>query len=125
MLKDGVYELHYRAAEDAAGPAESLLLSLRDGNILGSDRWGSVFTGRCDFNPAQRTHRIRVRLHIPPGGLLITEQSPRSAACSIDVDATLGSAREIYAGGGGGLVDVGGQQVRVELEFKGPVPGAP
>ncbi len=121
MLRDGVYELFYRAEAEPDGGYESLLLALRNGNVLGSDRWGGVFVGRCDFDSATRQHRVNVRLLVPPGGMLVTDTSPRLLGDQIDVAITLGGARDISEGGG--LVDVGGQQVRVELQFKGPVPG--
>ena len=121
MLKDGVYELFYRAEADPEGGYESLLLSLRNGNVLGSDRWGGVFTGRCDFDIGANQHRVNVRLLVPPGGMLVTDDAPRMLGDQIDVAVTLGRSREISSGFG--LVDVGGQRVRVELQFKGPVPG--
>lgn len=121
MLKDGVYELYYRAEAEPGGGYESLLLALRNGHVLGSDRWGGVFAGRCDFDASTHQHRINVRLLVPPGGMLVTDDSPRLLGDQIDVAVTLGRSRDISSGCG--LVDVGGQQVRVELQFKGPVPG--
>lgn len=120
MLRDGVYELFYRAEAKPEGGFDSLLLALRNGNILGSDRWGGVFVGRCDFDAAKREHRVHVRLLVPPGGMLVTDDSPRLRGDQIDVALTLGHPRDLSTGCG--LVDVGGQQVRVELQFKGPVP---
>ncbi|MEQ1695079.1 MAG: hypothetical protein ABL901_04485 [Hyphomicrobiaceae bacterium] len=121
MLRDGLYELYYRSEAEPDGGYESLLLALRNGNVLGSDRWGGVFTGRCDFDRATHEHRINVRLLVPPGGMLVTDASPRLLGDQIDVTLTLGRSRDISRSCG--LVDVGGQQVRVELQFKGPVPG--
>jgi len=121
MLRDGLYELFYRAEADPSGGFDSLLLALRNGNVLGSDRWGGVFTGRCEYDTLTRQHRINVRLIVPPGGMLVTDDCPRESGDEIDVAVTLGPARELSSGCG--LVDVGGQQVRVELQFKGPVPG--
>ena len=120
MLRDGVYELYYRAEAEPHGGYESLLLALRDGSVLGSDRWGGVFTGRCEFDVQTHEHRIQVRLLVPPGGMLVTDRSPRAFGDQIDINVTLGDRHDISSGCG--LVDVGGQQVRVELQFKGPVP---
>lgn len=121
MLRDGLYELFYRAEADPDSGYDTLLLALRNGNVLGSDRWGGVFTGRCEFDALTHQHRINVRLLVPPGGMLVTDHAPRTMGDQIEVAVTLGASREISAGCG--LVDVGGQQVRVELQFKGPVPG--
>lgn len=121
MLKDGLYELYYRAETDPDSGYDSLLLALRKGAILGSDRWGGVVTGRCEFDAATAQHQINVKLLVPPGGMLVTDQVPRIRGDSIDVAITLGTTGATSAQCG--LVDVGGQQVRVELKFKGPVPG--
>lgn len=121
MLKDGVYELFYRAEAEPDAGYESLLLALRNGNVLGSDRWGGVFVGRCDFDSSTNEHRVSVRLLVPPGGMLVTDDSPRLLGDQIDVCVTIGRSRDISSSFG--LVDVCGQQVRVELQFKGPAPG--
>jgi hypothetical protein len=77
MLRDGLYELFYRAEAEPDSGYESLLLALRNGNVLGSDRWGGVFAGRCDFDEGKREHRVQVRLLVPPGGMLVTDECPR------------------------------------------------
>ena len=130
VLKEGVYELLYRSEAEPHAGYDSLLLALRNGNILGSDRWGGVFLGRCEFDQQTCQHHITVRLHVPPGGTLVTDDAPCEAGQAIDVAFDFGSARDLGTGIGGtgfgetqiGLVEVGGQQVRVELQYKGPVP---
>lgn len=117
MLRDGLYELHYCSPEEP-GDDDSLLLALRDGRILGSDRWGGVLLGHCVFDAVSRKHKCSVRLQVPPGGELVTGRAPRPDGDSIDIDADFDDAALSQSG----VVDVGGQTVRIELQFKGPVP---
>ena len=72
MLKDGIYGLAY-AAEGERMPTEgSALATLRKGRIFGSDPWGGVFTGSCQFDADWRLNRVQLRLEVPPDGQLIT-----------------------------------------------------
>ena len=119
MLRDGLYELFYRVDADPSLGSDSLLLALRDGNILGSDKWGGLLTGRCDFITSADEHRVCVQLHVPPGGMLVTDAAPHSTSRSVALDLRFGE----YADLASGLVEVAGQPVRVELLFKGPMPG--
>ena len=119
MLQDGLYELFYRADAAPGLGSDSLLLALRDGNILGSDKWGGLLTGRCEYLIGPLEHHIHVQLYVPPGGILVTDDTPLPTGCAVDLDLRFGN----YADFASGLVEVAGQQVRVELLFKGPMPG--
>ena len=119
MLQDGLYELHYRPAGGMAGDdGDSLLLAMRNGKLLGSDRWGGVLLGHCIFDAQSQKHQFRVRLQVPPGGHLVTDSLPRPDGAIIAIDADFDDAALSRYG----VVDVGGQPVRIELMFKGPVP---
>ena len=117
MFQDGLYELHYRCDQhpDDAG---SLLLVLRDGQLLGSDQWGGVVLGTHVFDQHADRHKIKARLQIPAGGMLVTDVMPRPEGSVIELALDLADT----ADGGSGVVDVGGQPVRIELIYKGPVP---
>ena len=119
MLQDGLYELFYRADADTSVGSDSLLLALRDGNILGSDKWGGLLTGRCEYLTSHHEHHIHVQLYVPPGGILVTDDTPHPTGCAVDLDLRFGK----FADFASGLVEVAGQPVRVELLFKGPMPG--
>ena len=115
MLKDGLYELLYRS-ETPAAASDSLHIVLRKGKVLGSDQWGGVLFGECHYDRHTGRHGVIVRLQVPPGGILITDQTPRPQGCIIDIEMTLNGADA----GGSGVVDVAGQPVRIELVYKGP-----
>ena len=51
MLKDGLYELSYRALSSPEGTFDSMLLVLRKGRLLGADAWGG-----CAWAIARSTH---------------------------------------------------------------------
>jgi hypothetical protein len=119
MLPDGLYELLYRADADPGLGFDSLLLALRNGNILGSDKWGGLLTGRCEFNSNADEHQVNVRLHVPPGGMLVTDYMPHPTSRDVALDLRFSRYDDLVSG----LVEVAGQPVRVELLFKGPVPG--
>jgi hypothetical protein len=119
MLADGVYELFYRCDGTDDPFDDSLLVALRGGRLLGSDRWGGVFIGRCDFDPATQRNRITGRLQVPPGGMLVTDVAPRPDGRVIPVAADLQLSGQHEAST---VVDVDGGRVRIDLVFKGPVP---
>lgn len=118
MLKDGVYELFYRAASSPEGSYESMLMVLRGGNVLAADPWGGVASGRCELDPVSLTYRINVRMHVPPGGMLVTDDAPRNEGDEIEI------VGEIDAAGEGTMaIDIGGRTVSIALKYQGPVPG--
>ena len=118
MLQDGLYELLYHNEEIPDSASGSLLVALRDGVVLGSDQWGGVLLGRCEFDQRSRRNSVRVQLKIPPGGMLVTDRSPRLDGGLIVIDAVFGPKGQDVTG----VVDVAGQPVRIKLKFKGPVP---
>ena len=118
MLDDGIYGLRYTALCEGQPDGGSGLAVLRDGKILGSDPWGGVFSGSCEFDPKARRNKVRVRFDVPPEGTLITGFSagPTGSVLDIvgDVEATSPSAVTV--------VEVAGTPVNVELTYLGPLP---
>ena len=118
MLEDGIYGLAYAVDGERMPTEGSALATLRDGRILGSDPWGGVFTGSCQFDAARRLNMVKLRLDVPPDGRLITGFSAGPAGASLDiVGAFEGRAPKIAT-----VVDVAGAPVRVELTYLGPLP---
>lgn len=117
MLKDGVYELFYRAAGSPGGSYESMLLVLRGGNLLAADPWGGVASGRCELDQASRIYRISIRMLVPPGGMLVTDDAPRDDGGEVEIGGEIDAVGE-------GLLDleIDGRKVSIALKYQGPVP---
>lgn len=118
MLKDGIYELFYRAASSPQGSYGSMLLSLRRGLIMAADPWGGVCQGTCTFNQRDRSYRVAVEFHIPPGGMLVTDDIPRENGDLITFSADIADP----IGDASTLVEIAGQPVSIALHYKGPMP---
>jgi hypothetical protein len=118
MLENGLYDLRYSAAYEGSSDAGSGLAMLRDGKILGSDPWGGVFMGSCEFDPASCVNTVRLRFEIPPEGKLITgfDAGPNGAVIDI-VGAIPAGAPSATT-----VVEVAGTPVNVELTYLGPLP---
>jgi hypothetical protein len=72
MLEDGIYGLRFAASHDGEPADGSGLAVLRDGKVLGSDPLGAVFTGTYEFDAARKLNKVRLRLDVPPDGVLVT-----------------------------------------------------
>jgi hypothetical protein len=118
MLEDGIYGLAYAVDGECMPTEGSALATLRKGRILGSDPWGGVFAGSCQFDAARRLNTVKLRLDVPPDGRLITGFSAGPAGASLDiVGAFEGAAPKLST-----VVEVAGAAVRVELTYLGPLP---
>ena len=62
MIDEGLYNVEYRSPEQfGLGPTAasgSALAVVRNGKILGSDRWGAVFMGSYEFDPVSETNAV-------------------------------------------------------------------
>ena len=113
MLENGLYDLRYRAGEGAGNG----LAMLRDGRILGSDPWGGVFTGTCEFDPQASTSTVHLRLEVPPGGELITGFAAGPEGAVIDIVGAIDGGVAAPAT----TVDVAGSLVSISLSYLGPL----
>ena len=118
MLEDGIYGLAYAVDGERMPTEGSALATLRKGRILGSDPWGGVFQGSCQFDAARRVNTVRLRLDVPPDGKLITGFSAGPAGASLDIVGAFERAAPKTAT----VVEAGGAAVRVELTYLGPLP---
>lgn len=118
MLANGIYDLRYSTAHEGTSDAGSGLAVLRDGKILGSDPWGGVFVGSCEFDAAACINTVRLRFEVPPEGKLITgfDAGPTGAVLDI-VGAIADGAPAAMT-----VVEVAGAPVNVELTYIGPLP---
>jgi hypothetical protein len=119
MLQDGLYDLSYRTGEAPVPSTGYGLAALRKGRILGSDRWGGVFSGSYRFDADRGVGEIQVRLNAPPDGVLITGLPSGPDGLALDLVA------EFKAGAPGtsAVVNVGGCPVAVEFSYIGPIGG--
>jgi hypothetical protein len=118
MLQDGIYGLHYTAVGDGAADAGKALAVLRGGKILGSDPWGGVFTGSCEFDPAERLSKVRLRFEVPPEGTLITGFSAGPAGATLDIVGAIPRPAPKATT----VVEVAGVPLSVQLTYLGPLP---
>jgi len=119
MLDEGLYGLSYRAEEEETGPeGGDALAVLRNGKILGSDRWGGVFAGSYVYDAACKLNRVHVRLDMPPDGVLVTGYRSGPAGETLEIVATFERAAPVSQA----VVKVEGKAVAVELTYIGPLP---
>lgn len=118
MLDDGLYGLTYMSQDGREAEYGAGLAVLRDGLVLGSDRWGGVFRGRCTHVPDQHVSIVSVTLNVPPHGVLLTglEAGPEGAtldfSCRFAKPAPTSSA----------TFSVHGEPLKIELRYIGPLP---
>jgi len=116
MLKDGLYELFYRAANAPDSAYETMLMVLRDGRILAADPWGGVCMGQCLRDPKSHTYHLKVRLLVPPGGMLVTDDAPRLDGAEVEIGAEFDDPSD-----GVNVIDIDGRLVSVALKYQGPI----
>lgn len=118
MLQDGVYGLLCRSVEDASAESARGLAVLRDGRILGSDRWGGVFAGTYAYDHGEGRARIALEVDVPPGGELVTGYAPGASGARLGIAAELVPSDSILRT----TVEVAGGALEIELAYLGPVP---
>src|SRR5688572_32639123 len=98
MLENGIYGLRFAASHDGEPADGSGLAVLRDGKVLGSDPLGAVFTGTYEFDEARKLNKVRLRLDVPPDGVLVTGFSAGTTGATLDIaGAFSGSAPDTTA----------------------------
>ena len=120
MLQDSLYDLSYRIGETSAPSTGYGLASLRNGRILGSDRWGGVFSGSYRFDADRGVGEIQVRLNAPPDGVLITGLPSGPDGLALDLVAEFKGDTP----GTSAVVNVGGCPVAVEFSYIGQIHGS-
>lgn len=118
MLENGLYDLSYRLEAETSAPTDTALVILRDGTVLGSDKWGGVFEGSCLLDPQSGRHLLDVMFRLPPGGVLVTATEPSVDGELIRVVAELSDSdgRQSF------VASVVGQPVRFFLDYRGRLP---
>ncbi|MEO1543723.1 MAG: hypothetical protein AAFR75_06870 [Pseudomonadota bacterium] len=118
MLDDGVYALDYRGESGGEAAIGDALAVLRNGRILGSDRWGGTFTGSYDFDAAEKSNTLHVRLAVPPGGLLVNGFSAGPDGATVEIVGQFDRAAPVSKTS----VVIGGKPIDLQLTYIGPLP---
>lgn len=118
MLEDGIYGLRFAASHDGEPADGSGLAVLRAGQVLGSDPLGAVFTGTYEFDADRQLNKVRLRLDVPPDGVLVTGFAAGAAGATLEVvGAFAGSAADSAA-----FIQIAGAPVGVQIRYLGPLP---
>jgi hypothetical protein len=118
MLEDGIYGLRFAGSHDGDPADGDGLAVLRAGKVLGSDPLGAVFTGTYEFDAARQLNKVRLRLDVPPDGVLVTGYAAGPAGATLDVvGAFAGSPADTTA-----FIQIAGAPVGVQIRYLGPLP---
>lgn len=118
MLEDGIYGLRFVASDGAEEGQRGGLAVLREGSVLGSDPLGAVFTGTYEFDAKRQLNRVRLRLDVPPDGVLLTgfAAGPHGATLHV-AGAFPGASVDTTA-----FLQIAGAPMGVEIRYLGPLP---
>lgn len=122
-LAEGTYRLEMKSREDGPGGTDTAdgtaLAILRDGQILGSGRWGGVFHGSHRYDQTTGLNHIRITLEVPPQRCLMTGFRTGAEAAMVDIVGAMRSdGRQASA-----VVEVAGAPLEVALTYLAPPPG--
>jgi hypothetical protein len=117
MFRNGIYKVFYRSARDDDDFTEHALAVLRDGQIIGADKLGGVFTGSSGASAACRDG-IDVNFNVPPGGELVTGFVAGPAGAAIKIKTKLDPEKIAQFA----TIEIAGEPVEIELIYMGPIP---
>jgi hypothetical protein len=118
MLRDGLYALKFAATHDGEPEEGSGLAVLRSGTVIGSDPMGAVFTGAYEYDDRRNLNRVRLRLEIPPDGVLVTGFAAGPAGASLDVVGAFSDTPTDTAA----FIQIAGASLGVQIRYLGPPP---
>jgi hypothetical protein len=91
---------------------------LRNGRILGSDRWGGVFAGSYEYDAVREINSVHVRMQIPPEGTLVTGFQAGPKGATVDIVGRFDRAAPFASS----VVEVAGRPVEIKFSYLGPLP---
>ena len=118
MMDEGIYSLEYRSHDGLEPEIGSALAALRNGKILGSDRWGGVFVGSYEFDPVSERNTVHLRLSVPPDGRLITGFAAGPEGATVDIVGSFERAAPVTKT----RAEIAGQPLDVTMTYIGPLP---
>lgn len=117
MLDNGVYRLSFQRRGAEGSEYGDGLAVVRDGRILGSDRFGGVFAGCCRLDPAGGGSLVQVQLAMPPHAVLLTGFEAGPQGTTLEITALIKRPAPVSKG----IVEVAGEAIEVELMYVGPL----
>jgi transcriptional regulator with XRE-family HTH domain len=118
MLDEGIYGLAYKGEYLGHHDGGDALAVLRNGKILGSDRWGGVFAGSYEYDAVGEINKVHVRIEVPPEGMLVTGFSAGATGATLDIVAAFERASPLSST----RVEIAGRPIDLELTYLGPLP---
>lgn len=119
MLEDGLYGLRFVATDGDDEPgASGGLAVLRSGTVLGSDPLGAVFTGTYEYDDGRELNRVRLRLDVPPDGVLVNGYAAGPHGATLHIAGAFPRASVDTAA----YLQVAGSPISVEIRYLGPLP---
>lgn len=94
---------------------------LRDGAIVGSDKYGGVFEGQIVSTKCGTFDCVLLTMRVPPGGRLVNGCQVGAAEALVDVSGVLGDGPSEFCG----TCDVLGSCVGIRFRFVGALPYQP
>ena len=117
-LEDGLYAIQYFLPAQSIETGRAALAILREGHILGSDKFGGVFEGRLFPDSDGGAEWVVLKLRVPPGGCLVTGLCVGGDGAQLELRGNLHRSRS----GWRGALDVAGETVEVRFQFVGALP---
>ncbi len=118
MFDEGLYRLNYAGHDNAEATSDDALAVLRNGKILGSDRWGGLFTGSYEFDASVETNKLHVRLQVPPGGILVNGFAAGPDGATVDIVGDFERAAPVSKT----TVEIAGKPIELQLTYLGGLP---
>lgn len=118
MFRDGIYRIAYSSGLQPARADDEALVIVRDGQILGSDPHGGVYLGTTTEGTATGATEVRLRAEIPPDGVLVTGFTAGCEGASLTVSGTIDPSAQNQCV----TVNIGGENVVIEVAYLGPLP---
>lgn len=116
-LRDGVYRIYYRSLDDPIFGPEHALAVMREGQVIGSDPCGGIFSSAADRD-GDDPGVIRLQLTVPPCGELVTGYLAGFEGATIEISSTLNPLANTQRS----IVDIEGDPVEIEVMYLGPLP---
>ncbi len=118
MLADGIYAVRFSATHEGEPEHGGGLATLREGKVLGSDPLGAVFTGTYEYDSVRSLNRVRLRLDVPPGGILVTGFAAGPQGATLDVVGAFAATPDDTAA----FMQIAGAPLGVQIRYLGPLP---